>query len=62
MKTSSQGLKLWPGSCKQWEAPSGIHASKLGGVGLCGASGVREGSCPFKGIAEVLEEAAGVIY
>lgn len=30
------------------------------GFGLCGASGVREGSCPFKGITEVLEKAAAV--
>lgn len=60
MKTSSQGSRTWPGSHKQWEAPSGICASKLGGVDLRGASGVREESCPCKGIAEVLEEAVGV--
>ena len=62
MKTSSQGLRVWPGNYKQWEAPSGIQASKLGDVGLCGARGMREGSCLFKRTMGVLEEAAGVIY
>ena len=62
MKTSSQGLRVWPGHYKQWEAPSGIQVSKLEGVGLCGARGVREGSCLFKGIMGVLEKAADVIY
>lgn len=39
-----------------------IYVSTFGGVGLRGVNGAREGSCPFTGIAEVLEEAAGVAY
>lgn len=48
MKTSSQGLRIWLGSCKQWEAPSGICASKLGGLASVAPVGWGKGHVHLK--------------